>query len=69
MTNPIIKMVDAQTGVELEREMNAAELAQYELDAKNYQDKLNAEKAAVAAKNAVLAKIGLTADEVAALLS
>ena len=32
MTKPIVKIVNAETGEEIEREMNAAEFAQYKLD-------------------------------------
>ncbi len=65
----LIKIVDATTGEEIEREMNAEELAQWEANKANAetQKALQAQKAAE--KAAVLAKLGLTADEVAALLS
>jgi hypothetical protein len=69
MTNPIIKIVNAETGKEIEREMNAQELAQYKLDVANYQAKVDAIAANEKAKQNVLNKLGLTADEVAALLS
>ena len=51
------------------REMTDAEFAQYELDqvANKAQAKAEADRAAL--KTATLAKLGLTADEVAALLS
>lgn len=68
MTNPTITIHNAETGEIVERELNAEELADY-----------NARKAAAEAerleieskaelKKAVLAKLGLTADEVSALL-
>ena len=69
MTNPTIKLVNAETGEEIERDMNAEELAQLEKD----KAASNAESAVAAAleeqKLAVLKKLGLTSDEVAALLS
>jgi len=69
MTNLIVKDVDAATGTEIEREMTSAELAQYQKDQADYQAKIEAELNKENAKEAVLAKLGLTADEVAALLS
>jgi hypothetical protein len=63
MANPLI-----QIGNEV-REMNEQELAQHDLDkaeAKK-QKKINADRALL--KEATLTKLGLTEDEVAALLS
>ena len=66
----MIKIINTQTGEEIEREMNAEELASYE--------KSNAEDAATAARlqaikdaklaaTAKLAALGLTADDLKAL--
>ena len=64
--------INCATGEVLERELTADELAQRELDAKAYADekaKEDADKAANAVKkNALLAKLGITADEAALLL-
>jgi len=59
---------DHATGESKERDFTADELAQIELDKAQQaeQDALQAAKAA--AKQAVLDKLGLTADELAALL-
>jgi hypothetical protein len=68
MTNPIIKIVNAETGEEVEREMNAAEFKQYEKDQANVKaDEVAAAKAA-ANKAALLAKLGITEDEARLLL-
>jgi len=69
MSKPMVKIVNAETGEEIEREMNAEELAQLELD-KVAEAELRAEATAKAdARAAVLAKLGLTADEAKLLLS
>ena len=68
MTKPMVKIVNAETGEEIEREMNAKELAQLELD-KAAEAALRAEAESKAnVRAAVLAKLGLTAEEMAALL-
>ena len=70
MTNPTIKIVNTQTGEEIEREMNAQELAQFkadeaaELDRQNAQIQKATDKATAQAK---LAALGLTADDLKAL--
>jgi hypothetical protein len=64
--------INCTTGEVLERELTADELAQREADAKAYTDeqaKEAADKAAKAVeKAALLAKLGITADEAALLL-
>jgi hypothetical protein len=57
-----------ETGEIIEREMNADEIAQAEIDEKTMAARDAAQVAKEVAKQAVLAKLGLTADEVAALL-
>ena len=70
MTKPTIKIVNTQTGEEIEREMNAQELAQFkadeaaELDRQNAQIQKATDKATAQAK---LAALGLTADDLKAL--
>ena len=51
------------------REMTSAEFAQYELDEAANKVALKAEADAVAAKQAVLTKLGITADEARMLLA
>jgi hypothetical protein len=63
MTNPIIQIGDEA------RPMNDDELAQHKLDVQAKQAKVQADAERAALKTATIAKLGLTADEVAALLS
>jgi hypothetical protein len=72
MTTPQITIHDAITGETVTRDYNAAELAQAKLDkveaetqTKTQTETLTAKQAA---RQAVLDKLGLTADEAAALL-
>lgn len=64
----IIKIVNTETGEVIEREMNADELAQLEADKAEATAKEAEATAKEAARLAVLKKLGLTADEAAALL-
>jgi hypothetical protein len=68
MAKYMVKEVNAETGEEIEREMNAAELAQLEKDLIVRDAERAEEKAKANARAAVLAKLGLTAEEMAALL-
>lgn len=69
MTKLFIKIYDSATGQEIEREMNAAELELYE----DTQNKIQIAQKEVAdnvvKKAALLAKLGITADEAALLLA
>ena len=72
MTTPQKTIHNAITGEIITRDYNEAELAQYEID-KAQNIKLRADKAKAdadkqATRQAVLDKLGLTADEIAALL-
>jgi len=69
MTIPMIKLVNAETGEEIEREMNAQELAVYEADLLAYKTKQEESQKAELNKIALLAKLGITADEAKLLLS
>jgi hypothetical protein len=73
MPNPTRIEINCETGVETVIELTDAEVAQLEKDRVAAEQKKKAEDAAAAAleeqKLAVLKKLGLTADEVAALLS
>jgi hypothetical protein len=70
MTNPIIKLVNATTGEEIEREMNAEELAEWNAVIAE-KEALAAETATKAADKAAaqakLAALGLTSDDLKAL--
>ena len=61
--------LDAKTGVAVERDYTKDELAQREKDLAKFAALAETEKARAKAKADVIAKLGLTADEVAALLS
>jgi hypothetical protein len=64
-----IKEYDAITGTEIVRDMTEDELAQKAKDEKATQEQQKANDARAKLKADTLAKLGLTADEVAALLS
>jgi hypothetical protein len=69
MTTPMIRIHNTQTDEIIDREMNADELAQYTKDLAN-QKLQDDEKIAIANQKAeLLAKLGITADEAALLLS
>jgi hypothetical protein len=69
MTKPTLKFVNAETGEEIEREMNAAELKQYEADQVTHLARLAEIEKKAAAKTALLDRLGITADEALLLLS
>lgn len=64
-----IKIVNTQTGEEIERDMTAAELAQLAADQQAQADRQAAEAAKATAKAALLAKLGIDEDEAKLLLS
>jgi hypothetical protein len=68
MTTPQISEANILTGETIVRDMNEAELAQHKTD--QAESKANAKAAAdkAIAKQAVLDRLGITADEVALLL-
>lgn len=67
MTNPTIRIHNADTDEIIDREMTSAELAQYQLDQESAATQAASEAAKAAAKQTVLDKLGLTAEELAAL--
>lgn len=68
MKKPIIKIVNASTGEEIEREMDDFEFAQYEAD-QNAEAQRQAEaEAKDAARQAILDRLGLTEEEARLLL-
>ena len=68
MTKPLIRIHDTETDEVIDREMTDAEFAQYTAE-KIASDALIAEKEAKeAAKAALLAKLGISAEEAALLL-
>ena len=70
MTNPIIKIVNVETGEEIERPMTAAEYKQFQADqelAAAQQAELEAKAAARQSALEKLAALGLTEAEIQAL--
>jgi len=63
-----IKIVDATTGEEIVRDMNTIELAQHEADQAEFAAKEQAKAEQATAKEALLTKLGITAEEAALLL-
>lgn len=69
MSNPMSIIHNAETGEIIEREMNAAELAQHKADLASDKAQAEAETTKAAEKAALLAKLGITEDEAKLLLS
>jgi hypothetical protein len=69
MTKPMIKLVNAETGEEIVREMNAEELKQWDKDIAEATAAREAFAAKAAEKAALLEKLGITQDEALLLLS
>jgi len=68
MTRPIVRIHDLSTDEVIDREMNDTEFAQYEADQAAEVERIAAEAAKAAEKAALLAKLGITADEAKLLL-
>ena len=68
MTTPQVKIVNAETGEEVIRDMDAAELAQWELNKATAQADKDAIAAKAADKSALLERLGITAEEAKLLL-
>jgi molybdenum cofactor biosynthesis enzyme len=67
-SKPQIKIVDVTTGEEIVRDATAEEIAQMQLDAANAVSRKEAEAQAIAQRQAILDRLGLTADEAKLLL-
>jgi AmiR/NasT family two-component response regulator len=68
MSKPMVRIyTDAENFID--REMNAAELKQYEIDITSDSARLAERKAATAAKAALLQRLGITAEEALLLLA
>ena len=68
MSAPKMTIIDAVTGETITRDFNAAELAELKQDLAQTEAAAATKLAKQAARQAVLDKLGLTADEAAALL-
>ena len=69
MSTPMVRIHNSQTDEIIDREMNAEELAQLETDKVNQAKSLEEKIQTQADKAALLAKLGITADEAKLLLS
>jgi hypothetical protein len=69
MEIPQVKIVNAQTGEEIIRDMNEAELAQLEIDKAAAEAQIQAMEEKASAKAALLSRLGMTEDEAKLLLS
>jgi hypothetical protein len=67
-TRPMIRIHDLETNEVIDREMNDAEFAQYQIDQENNQTRKAEAEARATAKAAILDRIGLTADELKTIL-
>ena len=68
MVRPIIKEHNATTNEIIEREMNDTEFAKFQADQAEYNAAITEAEAKVIARQAVLDRLGLSADEAALLL-
>ena len=68
MTKPIVKIHNTETNEIVEREMTAAEFAQYKKDQTENAAKKAELEAIAAQRQAILDRLGLTADEAQLLL-
>jgi hypothetical protein len=69
MTNPMIKIVNVETGEEIEREMNADELTVYNADKASHEAAVAEIQKKAADREALLTKLGISSEEAALLLS
>jgi hypothetical protein len=67
-TKPMIKIHNAETDEIIEREMNTAEFAQYQLDQAAQVAAKSEAEAKEASRQAILDRLGLTADEAKLIL-
>jgi hypothetical protein len=68
MTRPTVRIHDLSTDEVIDREMNDVEFAQYEADQAAATAQAAAEAAKAAEKEALLTKLGITAEEAQLLL-
>ena len=67
-TRPIIRIHNIETDTIIDREMNDTEFAQYEADQTDNTEAQAEAEAKATARQAILDRLGLTADEAALLL-
>jgi len=69
MAKPIIRIHNTETNEVIDREMNDAEFAQYEIDQAAHLAKQAEAEAKATAKAALLAQLGITEEQAKLLLS
>ena len=69
MDKPIIRIHNTELNEIIDREMNDAEYAQYQLDQANYQAQKAEAEAKAEAKAALLEQLGITEEQAKLLLS
>jgi hypothetical protein len=67
-SKPQVKIVNVETGEEIVRDASAEEIAQIEIDAANVATRKAEAEAKASQRQAILDRIGLTADEAKLLL-
>jgi hypothetical protein len=67
-SRPMVRIHDLEINEIIDREMNDAEFAQYEIDKANTEAKAVEMQARAVARQALLDRLGLTADEAKLLL-
>ena len=68
MTKPMIRIHNAETNEIIDREMTKAEFDSYKLEQEKIAERQEAAEAKAVAKQAILDRLGLTADEAKLLL-
>ena len=68
MSKPIVKIVNCETGEEIVRDATAEEIAQMEIDAANAAARKAEAEAKETQRQAILDRLGLTADEAKLIL-
>ena len=69
MSDTTVQIIDCKTGTEIIREMTPDEIAQYELDKESSIARAKEKLDQATTKAALLARLGITADEAKLLLS
>ena len=68
MSKPQIKEYNCETGEEIVRDATADEIAQMKIDTANYEAKKTAQAEQATQRQAILDRLGLTADEAKLIL-
>ena len=68
MTKPMVRVHNTETDEVIDREMNDAEYAAYEIDQANYEARKAEAEAKAATRAALLTRLGITEEEARILL-